>query len=922
MELLFYWLIASLNLFTMAHSSLLKSAWKMEATQHLSDSVAIADGLLELQGQAAAEEERRRLHEWRRLTVCPSFVKGATFNEIGVASCSLAVTTTVNNGEELRIRGQPLLSHPALDRGGQGDGLNMMTSRHFLLTGTGRLTLINLELTGAFVGQLNVNDPNNCGYCRKAKCICNCLCGSSCSYGVCGGCADVSACASNHEGGALRMEGSSIAILIDITFGSNTAVAGPNIFQVERSIHPFFTLTKLYIMRMPTYQNVAQAASIYSCDAAPTTFCSEYYNTECELDTTTGRWANGGLVGHVVCACAELSGGTCSVCASASATGCTTVLCDANFFDTDTIASNGCEATCAVVPGGTCTVCTTASASGCTALSCDANFFDTDSCDCNGCEDGCPDVVDGVCSSCSDKDTCVTTVCDSFRFDVDGNKISCEQGCPVKAHGVCTECSDETTCTQITCDQGYEDVNNDATDGCESASLCIIGTLGIEGTIACVNNGVPSGVSESCACSCAIGFSGTFCEVADMCATGVTAGCTCADSLSHVKERASALETERNSLQVEKNTLTSEKTTLENERDVLVGEKTTLTSEKITLENERDVLIRENATLTLEKTTLENEKNVLIEEKTTLTLEKTTLENERDVLIETRTMLENKRDSLLEDKTKLTSEKTTLENEHDSLLEDKTTLEAEIAEIAKTNTNEATSPAATDTSSSTNTAVTEGTEIEQRKDEMIMVLAGLLFFCLAVSTVLCFCRLTRKKPIVVAIVPQTAAPKHIGKFGQFMDRNHDAIQKIGHHDHAVSVQKLSRVHSRRKVEKIQKNQFHAKGRLMARLKKRAEVSHAATKVNKVVGTGSSTLILPEALISEEEQQKKAEKKLEKQQRKAEKKAQKRASKIAAKKQKKKRKNNLKKEEEENVEEDVVVKVLEESMAPKRSYSEV
>ena len=37
---------------------------------------------------------------------------------------------------------------------------------------------------------------------------------------------------------------------------------------------------------------------------------------------------------------------------------------------------------------------------------------------------------------------------------------------------------------------------------------------------------------------------------------------------------------------------------------------------------------------------------------------------------------------------------------------------------------------------------------------------------------------------------------------------------------------------------------------------------------------------------------------------------------------KKRKNNLKKEEEENVEEDVVVKVLEESMAPKRSYSEV
>ena len=143
-----------------------------------------------------------------------------------------------------------------------------------------------------------------------------------------------------------------------------------------------------------------------------------------------------------------------------------------------------------------------------------------------------------------------------------------------------------------------------------------------------------------------------------------------------------------------------------------------------------------------------------------------------------------------------------------------------------------------------------------------------------------------------------------------MDRHHDAIKKIGHHNHALSVQKLSKLHSKRKVEKIQKNHFHAKGRLMARLKQRTEASHAATGAQKVAGTtGSSSnsssniLILPGgAVISKE--QKKMEKRLEKQKKKKQKKAQKRASKVAAKAEK--RKNSLKKEEHEM--EDVVVRV--------------
>ena len=351
-----------------------------------------------------------------------------------------------------------------------------------------------------------------------------------------------------------------------------------------------------------------------------------------------------------------------------------------------------------------------------------------------------------------------------------------------------------------------------------------------------------------------------------------------------------ALATERSALLAERDSLLEGKTMLENEGDVLVGEKATLTSE-------RDSLV-EN------KTMLENERNVLLGEKATLT-------SERDSLLEGKTMLENERDGLVGEKTTLIQEKTMLTTERDSLLEDKTTLETE---IAKTNLNDqVTSPAATDTSSNSNSPVTEGTKIEQRnkelelermiamRGEMIMVLAGLLFFCLAVLTILCFCRLARKKPApapAVTIVPQIAAPKHIGKFGQFMDKHHDAIKKIGHHEHAVTVQKLSRVHSRRKVQTIQKNQVHAKSRLMARIKQRA--------MKQVPAAGGASVAKPPLPTK---QQKRTEKQREKAKRKEE-----RAAKRSSKAEKQtKRKKQRKKQEQSNDET---------SSPPKRSVSEI
>jgi hypothetical protein len=987
----------------------LKSEWKIKATLQLSDRVATTDTLLELQSQATIEhieEERRRLREWRRLVACPLFVKGAIFNNIEVASCSLAVTTTVDSGEALGVRGQASLSHPALDRGGVSNGANMVLSRHFVLKGTARLTLINLELKGAYVGQQNTNDPANCGYCQQAKCVCNCACGQSCSYGVCGGCAAVAGCTSDREGGALRMEGSSIAILIDIIFGSNTAYGSSgNIFQVQAA-----AATKLYMQRMPI---PTQGSPIYSCDAAPTSFCLDYYGTGCELDTTSSGK-------RVFCSCAAVPNGTCSVCASASnngcetvlcdanffntdniasngcettcavvsngtctectdviASGCTTLLCDANFFDTDTIASNGCEATCAVVPGGTCTECTnaiasgcttvlcdtnffntdtiasngceatcavvpngvctectnvtasgcttvlcdtnffntdtiasngceatcavlaggtctsctSASSSGCTALSCDANFFDTDSCYCNGCEDGCPDVDGGVCSSCSDKDTCVTTDCDQYRFDVDENKISCEAGCPVvEAHsGVCTECSDIATCTKITCNQGFDDANNDATDGCETASQCIIGTLGIQGTIACVNDGVPTGVTGSCGCSCSFqqnGFSGTFCEITNTCSAGVTE-CTCADSLLHVKGRVSTLETERDGLLADKTTLLQEKVALESERDVLTNEKATVTTERDVLLASKTTLMRERNDLVLEINEIEVERDALTAENVTLTEKNAQLE----VLL---AFAEKESVATKVELKQMVDEKTAAEKE-----------EKEEKEKEKEKSSDqvtSPSPSAADISSNTNTNTiitndaahrNKKLQLEQiiaRRGDLIMILAGLLFFCLAVLTILCICRLTRKKP-----VPQQKQD-HTGKFGQFIDRHHDAIKKIGHHNHAVSVQKMSRVHSQRKVQKIQKNQFHAKGRLMARLKQRALDAEMATDIRTVVvpaGTSVATAKLHRSTSSFlKKEQKVMEKNVEKAKRKEER-AAKRASKVEKQKKKKKKKKQQK-----------------------------
>lgn len=69
-----------------------------------------------------------------------------------VRDACMSVQVSVGNGQELRIRGSDGLDHPALDRGGSSG-----TKRHFVLTGTAKMTMINLQLKGAWVGLMCCN---------------------------------------------------------------------------------------------------------------------------------------------------------------------------------------------------------------------------------------------------------------------------------------------------------------------------------------------------------------------------------------------------------------------------------------------------------------------------------------------------------------------------------------------------------------------------------------------------------------------------------------------------------------------------------------------------------------------------------------------------------------------------------------------
>ena len=224
---------------------------------------------------------------------CDAWVKGEMFNVVN-GDCALSATTTVGDGETLRIRGKDGLDHPVLDRGGKSNGETTVTDRHFVMTGTSHLTLVNLKLMWAWVGNVD-SGCMKCGYCKKTKygpvLCCGCI---DPGPGHCDVCGCPTECDDNDKGGALRIGSStSTVVLVDVIFASNTAYSSTgNIFSTTSS-------AKLYYMNNGAPSNIGGITPIplKKCDAETTLICnstsgipySEYYHKDdalCIMDGT------------------------------------------------------------------------------------------------------------------------------------------------------------------------------------------------------------------------------------------------------------------------------------------------------------------------------------------------------------------------------------------------------------------------------------------------------------------------------------------------------------------------------------------------------------------------------------------------------------------------------------------------------------
>ena len=91
-------------------------------------------------------------------------------------------------------------------------------------------------------------------------------------------------------------------------------------------------------------------------------------------------------------------------------------------------------------------------------------------------------------------------------------------GCRVINHGLCAACTTPDVCTTVEfCNVGWLDFNGNATDGCEKAKDCSVGSGGEIDRIDCKNGAEASGITNSCSCICLDGYTGTLCEVSNAC---------------------------------------------------------------------------------------------------------------------------------------------------------------------------------------------------------------------------------------------------------------------------------------------------------------------------------------------------------------------------------------------------------------------
>ena len=136
-------------------------------------------------------------------------------------------------------------------------------------------------------------------------------------------------------------------------------------------------------MRMPNPVEMVNIAPIYSCEAAPTNFCSDYYGSSspCGLDTTSGNkrvtcFCEPGTFGsqssfkRICTGCGTVAGSSARTCNASGASGIQTVTCNTSFHESGSAGNNlGCTRTaCASgsyinigtgTTGATCSTCAT-----------------------------------------------------------------------------------------------------------------------------------------------------------------------------------------------------------------------------------------------------------------------------------------------------------------------------------------------------------------------------------------------------------------------------------------------------------------------------------------------------------------------------------------------------------------------------------
>ena len=305
----------------------------------------------------------------------------------------------------------------------------------------------------------------------------------------------------------------------------------------------------------------------------------------------------------------------------------------------------------------------------------------------------------------------------------------------------------------------------------------------------------------------------------------------------------------------------------------LTAEKNALIAIRATLMKEKGTLITEKNELVIDRDGLQNDKDMLKSDKTIL---EAALDLTNKTVVELKEAMKANADLLVVEKqknleyTNKAPHKTTDSDETEETdVADDATVVAENATVAA---DDATVAASTPSVETARNSTCECADSVASNVSLYLIAAGTMTLCTIFLLLCCCCR---KKSATKTLNPAVVvAPVQKGKLRLFLDRNHDKIIKVAHHNHAKSVQTMARTHSKAKVKIIQKKQENAKSRLQIRLHMRAKMAKMNTNATSALENGKTKKTVKVETV--ELDKKKAKKHQAKRKAKEERKAKKRA----------------------------------------------